>query len=124
MAEIIARNDNELTLQVTVKLTGSLMEMESLILDACNDIGGLATQEALQRFDTDGSPIKLGDTKMTVRDKSNKTYQSPYGAVDVERNVYQTSKGGKIYCPLEHNARIIRGATPNKHNKYRINIRL
>ena len=112
MAEIIARNDNELTLQVTVKLTGSLMEMENLILDACNDIGGLATQEALQRFDTDGSPIKLGDTKMTVRDKSNKTYQSPYGAIDVKRNVYQTSKGGKIYCPLEHNARIIRGATP------------
>ena len=28
------------------------------------------------------------------------------------RYVYQTSKGGRIYCPLEHHARIIRGATP------------
>ena len=28
MAEIIARNDNELTIQVTIKLIGSLMEME------------------------------------------------------------------------------------------------
>jgi len=28
------------------------------------------------------------------------------------RYVYQTSKGGRIYCPLEHQARIIRDATP------------
>jgi hypothetical protein len=112
MAEIVARNGNEITLQVTLKLTGSLLEMENLILDGCNDIGCLATAEALQRFDTDGSPIKLGDTKMTARCKSNKTYQSPYGSVDVERYVYQTSRGGKIHCPLEQNARIIRSATP------------
>ena len=34
----------------------------------------------------------------------NKTSGNPY--------VYQSSKGGKIYCPLEQSARIIRGATP------------
>ena len=72
----------------------------------------LATAEALQKFDTDGSPIKLGEVKMTVRDKTNKTYQTPYGGVLIQRNVYQSSKGGKIYCPLENNAQIIRGATP------------
>ncbi|MEY3759807.1 MAG: hypothetical protein RIR39_1298 [Pseudomonadota bacterium] len=33
MAEIIARNDNELTIQVIIKLTGSLMEMENTILN-------------------------------------------------------------------------------------------
>lgn len=112
MAKIIACNDNELTIQVTVKLTGSLMEMENRILDSCNEMGCLATAEALQKFDTDGSPIKLGDTKMTARVKDNKTYQTPYGSVQIQRYVYQTSKGGKIYCPLEYNARIIRGATP------------
>lgn len=112
MAEIVARNGNELTLQVTVKLTGSLMEMENNILDSCNEIGCLATAEALQKFDTDGSPIKWGDTKMTVRVKDNKTYQTPYGSVQIQRYVYQSSKGGRIHCPLEGNARIIRGATP------------
>jgi len=112
MAEIIARNGNELTIQLTLQLTGSLLEMENTILDSCNEIGSLATTEALQKFDTDGSPIKLGDTKMTVRDKDNKTYQIPYGSVQLGRYVYQSSKGGRIYCPLEHNARIIRGATP------------
>ena len=112
MAEIIAREGNKLTLQVTVILTGSLMEMENNILDGCNEMGCLATAEALQQFDTDGSPIKLGEVKMTAREKDNKTYQTPYGGVKIQRYVYQTSKGGKIHCPLENNAQIIRGATP------------
>ena len=112
MAEIVARNGTELTLQMTVKLTGSLLEMENTILDACNEMGCLATAEALQKFDTDGSPIKFGDAKMTVREKDNKTYQTPYGSVQIQRYVYQTSKGGRIHCPLEGNARIIRSATP------------
>jgi hypothetical protein len=112
VAEIIAHNDNELTIQVTIKLTGSLLEMENAILDSCNDIGCLATTEALQKFDTDGSPIKWGEIKMTARNKDNKTYQTPYGSVQLERYVYQSSKGGRIYCPLERNARIIQGATP------------
>lgn len=36
----------------------------------------------------------------------------PNGEVEVSRYVYQSSKGGRIYCPLEHHARIIRNATP------------
>lgn len=112
MAEIIARNATELTIQVTVRLSGSLLEMENAILDGCNEMGCLATTEALQKFDTDGSPIKLGETKLTARAKDNKTYQTPYGSVQLERYVYQSPKGGRIYCPLEQNARIIRGATP------------
>ncbi len=73
MAEIIGRIGDELTIQVTLKLTGSLLEMENSILDGCNEMGCLATTEALQKFDTDGSPIKWGATKMTARAKDNKT---------------------------------------------------
>jgi len=80
MAEIIARIGDELTIQVTMKLSGSFMEMENTILDGCNEMGCLATTEALQKFDTDGSPIKLGDIKMTTRAKDNLTYQTPYGS--------------------------------------------
>ena len=32
--------------------------------------------------------------------------------MSVEHNVYQTSKGGKVFVPLEDKARIIRCATP------------
>ena len=111
MAKIVSNEGNELTLQMTVKLTGSLMDMEKTILDGCNEMGGLATAEALQKFDTDGSPIKLGEVKMTVRDKTNKTYQTPYGGVLIQRNV-NLQRVEKSICPLENNAQIIRGATP------------
>jgi hypothetical protein len=47
VAEIIARSGNELTIQVTIKLTGSLMEMENTILDGCNEIGCLENKGAL-----------------------------------------------------------------------------
>ncbi len=112
MATIISQSEKELTVQVTIKLEGSMMSMEESIMDACNEIGNLATEQALEKFDTDGSPIKFGGIKMTVRVKDNKVYQTPYGAVKIKRNIYQTSKGGKTYCPLEDNAQIIRGSTP------------
>jgi hypothetical protein len=51
----------------------------------------------LQKFDTDGSPIKQGEIKMTARVKDNKTYQTPYGSTQLQRYVYQTSqKVGKF----------------------------
>ena len=112
MAEIITHKEDEITIQVTLKLSGSLMEMENSILDACNEVGCLATEEALQKFDADGSPILVGNIKMTSKGKNNQTYQTPYGSVLTKRYTYQTSKGGEIYCPLEEKARIIRGATP------------
>lgn len=112
MAEVVAHVGNQFTFQVTVTLAGSLLEMEKAILDGCNEMGRLATAQALKKFDTDGSPIKLGEVKLTVRDKTNKIYQTPYGGVPIQRCVYQSSKGGKIYCPLETNAQIIRAATP------------
>jgi len=77
MAEILSHNANKITIQVIVKLSGSLLDMENAILDGCSEMGCLATTEALQKFDTDGSPLKLGDTKLTVRAKDNKTYQTP-----------------------------------------------
>ncbi|HIP82976.1 MAG TPA: ISKra4 family transposase [Desulfocapsa sulfexigens] len=112
MAKIVAQKGRKLSVQVDIDLTGSLLEIENRILDACNEVGCLATEEALKLFDTDGSPIKLGETQLTSRCQSNKTYQTPYGSVDVERHVYQSSQGGRIYCPLEQKANIIRGATP------------
>ncbi|SJM95698.1 conserved hypothetical protein [Crenothrix polyspora] len=111
-AELIAHDGEELTIQIKIKITGSLFEAEHTILDACNEVGQLATLHAMNRFDTDGSPIQIGGVKFTSKGTTPKFYETPYGAVEVSRFVYQTSKGGKIYCPLELNARIIQNATP------------
>lgn len=54
----------------------------------------------------------MNDVKWTAKCRDNKVYQTPYGAIEIQRPVYQTSRGGKTYCPLEAAARIIRVATP------------
>jgi hypothetical protein len=50
-----------------------------------------------ETFDSDGSPIRVGALKLTARGRDPKPYQTPYGVVEVERYVYQTSRGGRIY---------------------------
>ena len=52
MAKIIQDQGNEVTLQITVKLTGSLMDMEDSIQLATNELGIAATKEALKKIDT------------------------------------------------------------------------
>ena len=111
-AQIISRSGSDITIQVKVSLKQSMLESEQSIIDGVNQVGVLATEEALKRFDTDGSPIVFGGIKFTSRCKSDKNYQTPYGVARVNRHVYQTSKGGKVYVPLESGARIIQGATP------------
>jgi len=111
-AKVVSCSQNKMTLQLEIALTGTLLEMEESILEGCNQIGCLATKEALGQFDTDGTPLKIGNRKLTLRTQSNKKYHTPYGTVSLKRHVYQDSKGGKIYCPLEEGARIIQNATP------------
>ena len=49
---------------------------------------------------------------MRFEEDTNKTYKTPYADISVERHVYQSSAGGKVYVPLEDRARIVQGATP------------
>lgn len=111
-AQVISRSGSDITIQVKISLRDSMLESEQSIVDGVNQVGTLATEEALKKFDTDGSPIVMGGVKFTARCKSDRVYQTPYGAAQVSRHVYQTSKGGKVYVPLESSARIIQGATP------------
>jgi hypothetical protein len=111
-AKIISAREEEVTIQVTVPLKKTMLESEESILNCVNETGAIATKVALKNFDTDGSPIVERNVKFTSRSKNEKEYQTPYGVIRVERHVYQTSKGGRIFCPLESEARIIQGATP------------
>ena len=89
-----------------------MLESEETIQEHLNRAGVLATREALQRFDTDGTPLVVADTKLTSMGRVLKEYQTPYGVAPVERHLYQSSRGGKTYCPLDRNARIIGSSTP------------
>ena len=89
-ATIINETADNLTLQVVIKFNRSMLEAEKAICDALNEAGTLATANFLKRFDTDGSPIVLGQTKLTSKGTVDKEYQTPYGATRVSRHVYQS----------------------------------
>ncbi len=111
-AQVTRQIKDSITIEVTLPLTGSMLQAEEAIQDALNEAGLLATEEKLKRFDTDGSPIQLGSVRMTSKGQFTQDYETPYGSVAVPRHVYQTSEGGKTFCPLEENARMILNATP------------
>ncbi len=111
-ATIVKRDRNEMTVEVKVRLDGPMLESEEAIQTALNDAGILLEEENLKRFDTDGSPIQVGTAKLTSKGRSPQVYETPFGPARVERHVYQTTKGGATYCPLEHDARMVLNATP------------
>src|SRR3954449_8463293 len=111
-AAIIARSESTFTIQVEIPYGSSMLDAEETLQQRLNEAGTLATAEVLQRFDADGSPIQVGATKLTSKGKLKKEYQTPYGVAPVERYVYQSSRGGRTYCPLDRNARIVISSTP------------
>jgi hypothetical protein len=109
---ISGREGDRVKIEVTIDLSGSMLEAEESILRSVNEVGNLATQEALKRFDADGDPITLGGTTWYSKGQLPKIYNTPYGVVTVERHVYQRAEGGKTFCPMDNGARMIRKATP------------
>ena len=107
-----SQRSGRLTLTVEFDLSGSILEMEERIQETLNEAGRLATKSGLEMRDTDGSPISFGDTKFYSKGRSEKRYQTPYGAVNIGRHTYQSAKGGKTYCPVESSCRIIAQSTP------------
>lgn len=106
-ATIINEATDSVTIQLMIPYNRSMIEAENAIQEALNEAGTLASVNFLHRFDSDGSPIVIGQTSLTSKGTVAKEYQTPYGATTVERHVYQSSKGGKTFCPLEREARIV-----------------
>ena len=111
-AEIKSQTDDTLVIEITLPLDRSMLEGEGCIEQALNEAGTLATGELLKCFDTDGSAIQMGSTKLTSKGQVEKSYQTPYGETRIKRHVYQSPKGGATFCPLERDARVIQGGTP------------
>src|SRR5512143_1543763 len=109
---IIARKPTSFTLQVEVPYNDSMLGFEETLQHRLNEAGVVATAEGLKQFDTDGSPITVGATRLTSKGPVEKDYQTPYGVATVARHVYQSNQGGATYCPLDRDARIVVSSTP------------
>ena len=97
---------------VCFKHNDSMLKGEEEVLEVLNDAGAMATGALLERFDTDGSPLRKGNQLFTSKGSYEKNYQTPYGVTRLNRHVYQSHSGGKTYCPLEEGARVIITSTP------------
>ena len=111
-AKLIEQTNNILTIQFTVELTGQMLADEQSLQKSLNEAGQAAMVAMIKQFDTNGEPIRVNGVKHTVKDYAPQTYETPYGAVQVERHTYQTSKGGRAYVPLENDARMVLNSTP------------
>ena len=109
---ITNRDEKGFKMEITIPYGKTILEAEEIILQSINEAGSLATGEILQQFDTDGSPIIVGGQKWTSKGQSQKTYETPYGKTQIKRHVYQNSQGGKTYCPLDVQAKIVCTSTP------------
>jgi hypothetical protein len=111
-AQLLRLEGAQVTIQVTIDLSRSMLTSEETIQQSLNDVGCIATEAALKYLDTDGSAIEIAGAVMRTKGELPKAYQTPSGEVVVERHVYQRSGGGKTYCPLEQEGRIIITSTP------------
>jgi len=102
----------DVNIQIQLIPGKSLMEYEEEILGVVNELGRRTTGYCIEYFDTDGSPIMMGETKWTSKGRVHKNYQTPYGEAPIERHVYQSSAGGTTFCPLDEQGRIVNSSTP------------
>ena len=111
-AKLINVEGSKIKIELTLELSCSMLDTEINIQKGLNEVGCIASKEALKYLDTDGSPLKIGEETWKSKGEQPKEYQTPYGEVIINRHVYQRSVGGKTYCPLEREARIIITSTP------------
>ena len=97
--KIVSSDTDGLVLEVKIPLGTVMLDGEERIEQALNEAGAVVSGELLKRFDTDGSAIQVGDTKLTSKGLMEKTYQTPYGETRISRHVYQTAQGGFHVLP-------------------------
>ena len=90
---------------------GAPLDLERGLQQALNGIGQEVMTEALGRYDTEGEPMRFGAYAMTSKGRSPACYKTLFGEVALGRHTYQSSDGGKTFCPLEHHARICENAS-------------
>ena len=111
--QVQSSENQETQILITIQHGNSMLDFEANLLHSLNQAGMLGVEKQLEYMDTDGSPIKVSGTHMTSKHKKEpKLYETPWGAVNVPRYVYQSNQGGETFCPLDQNARIIVNSTP------------
>lgn len=76
--------------QVTKSLTQAL---------SCAGVAGLRT--FLEGYEIDAPRVVLNETVYRFKQESTKTFLTPFGPMELSRNLYQADPGGPCYIPLD-----------------------
>ena len=77
-SKIIKKDGKKITLQIEIELDPkSMLNSEEQIAKALNDAGVKATKEAIEQFDTNGSPIQVAGDKLTSKGQEKKIIKRP-----------------------------------------------
>lgn len=115
-SQVTADGRTRLLLEVIIdpeSKPGESLVQEANLQAALNEFATQTMSLILKSYDTHGEPIVVNHRIYTSKGLSPETYQSYGGACIVERHTYQESTGGRTYCPLEQNARILENTTPH-----------
>ncbi len=77
-SKLIKKDGNKITVELEIELDPtSMLNSEEQIAKALSEAGLLATEEALELFDTDGSPIEVKGRTLTSKGKEKKSIKHP-----------------------------------------------
>ena len=87
-----------------------LLRIEEGIVARLKVIGAEMMEEAMKTADTDATEILVDGERCGSRRTSRGTYQTIFGAVVIERSVYQQAGRGRLRIPMDLRLGIIEGA--------------
>jgi hypothetical protein len=79
-------------------------------LERLKAVGREMVAEAMKRADTSASEIDINSARWGNRRSQRATYQSIFGAVDLERSIYQQAGRGRVSVPMDLRLGIVEGA--------------
>jgi hypothetical protein len=100
------------TFDIPAPAKGELLAWEETLAKVFSEGERKAIGAGLAHFDTKGQPLMMQGEKWTVQGRYKKVVETPAGPINVERYVYQTSAGGKTFCPSDQSAGLIMSSTP------------
>lgn len=71
-AKILKMENGRITIEIEINLDGNMLEMEEKIQKELNEVGKIATQKAIETFDTNGEEIIEGKIKYTSKGQEKK----------------------------------------------------
>jgi hypothetical protein len=111
--KILPNGDSEFCITVSKDDTPKdLLQMEQMARDISNHLGSYLTADFIKTFEIKEETLLIGEKKFYSKGTSPQIYETCFGPVYISRSMYQSSEGGKLYCPLEFLGGMVNNATP------------